>query len=45
MMKQGDERMSNPTATIKLNNGKKIVMKLRPEYAYNEVLAYAMQLH
>ena len=32
--------MSNPIATIKLNNGKKIVMKLRPEYAYNEVCSF-----
>lgn len=32
--------MSNPIATIKLNNGKKIVMELRPEYAYNEVCSF-----
>ena len=32
--------MTNPIATIKLNNGKKIVMKLRPEYAYNEVCSF-----
>lgn len=32
--------MRNPIATIKLNNGKKIVMELRPEYAYNEVCSF-----
>lgn len=32
--------MSNPIATIRLNNGKKIVMELRPEYAYNEVCSF-----
>ena len=32
--------MSNPIATIKLNNGRKIVMKLRQEYAYNEVCSF-----
>lgn len=32
--------MSNPIATIKLNNGKKIVLELRPDYAYNEVCSF-----
>lgn len=32
--------MSNPIATVKLNNGKNIVMELRPEYAYNEVCSF-----
>lgn len=32
--------MSNPIATVRLNNGKKIVMELRPEYAYNEVCSF-----
>lgn len=32
--------MRNPIATIHLNNGKKIVMKLRPDYAYNEVCSF-----
>ncbi len=32
--------MRNPIAEIKLNNGKKIVLKLRPEYAYNEVCSF-----
>ena len=29
--------MKNPIATINLNNGKKIVLELLPDYAYNEV--------
>ncbi len=32
--------MRNPIATIHLNNGKKIVMELRPDYAYNEVCSF-----
>ena len=28
--------MQNPIATITLNNGSKIVLELRPDYAYNE---------
>lgn len=32
--------MKNPIATIMLNNGKKIVLELRPDYAYNEVCSF-----
>lgn len=32
--------MSKPIATINFNNGRKIVMELRPEYAYNEVCSF-----
>lgn len=32
--------MDNPIATIKLNNGRKIVLQLRPDYAYNEVCSF-----
>lgn len=32
--------MKNPIATITLNNGKKIVLELRPDYAYNEVCSF-----
>lgn len=32
--------MSDPIAVMKLNNGKKIVMRLRPDYAYNEVCSF-----
>ena len=32
--------MKNPIATINLNNGKKIVLELRPDYAYNEVCSF-----
>lgn len=32
--------MKNPIVTINLNNGKKIVIELRPDYAYNEVCSF-----
>lgn len=32
--------MQNPIATITLNNGSKIVLELRPDYAYNEVCSF-----
>lgn len=32
--------MGNPIAKIILNNGKKIVLELRPDYAYNEVCSF-----
>ena len=32
--------MKNPIATINLNNGKKIILELRPDYAYNEVCSF-----
>ncbi len=32
--------MKDPIVTLKLNNGKNIVLELRPEYAYNEVCSF-----
>ncbi len=32
--------MRNPIATLMLNNGKKIVLELRPDYAFNEVCSF-----
>ena len=37
--------MSDPIAVMKLNNGKKIVMRLRPDYAYNEVCSIMIKKH
>lgn len=30
----------NPTAEIKLNNGRRIILELRPDYAFNEVCSF-----
>lgn len=32
--------MKNPIATITLNNGKNIILELRPDFAYNEVCSF-----
>lgn len=32
--------MRNPITTITLNNGKNIILELRPDYAYNEVCSF-----
>ena len=32
--------MRNPIAKLILNNGRKIVLELRPDYAYNEVCSF-----
>lgn len=32
--------MNNPTATLLMNNGKKIILELRPDYAYNAVCSF-----
>lgn len=32
--------MNNPVVTLTLNNGKNIVLELRPDYAYNEVCSF-----
>lgn len=32
--------MKNPIATLQLNNGKRIVIELKPYYAYNEVCSF-----
>lgn len=32
--------MNNPVVTLTLNNGKEIVLELRPDYAYNEVCSF-----
>ena len=32
--------MKNPISTLHMNNGSKIVLQLRPDYAYNEVCSF-----